>query len=338
MPCVWLYRSLPQVSHPWPPRNSGKVNFVATRMPNRTEITKVTSDAKTWARIRAYSIDGSAPRFWVFITRSFRLVKFCAEVVIYPHLRPHSCLDRNCRESRSQRRSGHPATAWTPRGPVENCPILAVDGSLPRLVGSASPDCRPTLEILGDRMSQFPDNWVRWNEWPFRDNPRIAAVKSGSHDPAMHSLLARPAEKPYPRRQPVPAAILQTDGDGRGFPTRQAAYPVAAQVPPGVSATATAADAHFRCYSPYVPFGPWPVPAFPLIETRYSVILSTCSSEICAPYTSFILLTSPSHVFRENRGCIVMYRGEWQTTQAVTNSSRPGPGGNAGSSCGITMV
>jgi len=25
-----------------------KVNFVATRMPNRTEITKVTSDAKTW--------------------------------------------------------------------------------------------------------------------------------------------------------------------------------------------------------------------------------------------------------------------------------------------------
>src|SRR5437870_13903436 len=55
-------------------------------MPNRTEITKVTSDAKTWARLRPYSIDGSAPRVWVFITRSFRLVKFCAEVVIYPHL------------------------------------------------------------------------------------------------------------------------------------------------------------------------------------------------------------------------------------------------------------
>src|SRR6267154_4303770 len=69
MPCVWLYRSLPQVSHAWLPRNSGKLNFVATVMPKRTEITKVTSDAKTWARIRSYSIDGSAPkpRVWYLL-------------------------------------------------------------------------------------------------------------------------------------------------------------------------------------------------------------------------------------------------------------------------------
>src|SRR6267378_6891957 len=140
MPCVWLYRSLPQVSHPWPPRNSGKVNFVATIMPNRTEITKVTSDAKTWARIRSYSTDGSAPKLWVFAC-SFRLDKFCEKVVIYPHLRQHSYLDRNCSESNSQERFGHQATARTPKGPVQSCPILAADVSLLRLVETANRDC-----------------------------------------------------------------------------------------------------------------------------------------------------------------------------------------------------
>src|SRR5260370_32719380 len=111
-------------------------------MPNRTEITKVTSDAKTWARIRSYSIDGSAPKLWVF-ARSFRLDKFCAEILIYPCLRQHSCLDRNHSESNSQGRSGHQATARTPKGPVQNCPTLAADVLLPRLVESANPDCRP---------------------------------------------------------------------------------------------------------------------------------------------------------------------------------------------------
>src|SRR6266478_8974258 len=137
MPCVWLYRSLPQVSHPWPPRNSGKVNFVATRMPKRTEITKVTSDAKTWARIRSYSIDGSAPKLWVFAC-SFRPDKFCAKVVIYPHLHQHFCLRRNRSESNSKWRPGPQATARTPEGPVQNCPTLAADVSPPRLVESAN--------------------------------------------------------------------------------------------------------------------------------------------------------------------------------------------------------
>src|SRR5882762_10422708 len=141
MPCVWLYRSLPQVSHPWPPRNSGKVNFVATRMPNRTETTSVTSDAKTWARIRSYSIDGSEPKLWVF-ARSFRLDKFCAKVVIYPHLHQHSCPDRSSSESNSQARSDPQATARTPKGLVRSCTILGADVSLPRLVESANLDCR----------------------------------------------------------------------------------------------------------------------------------------------------------------------------------------------------
>src|SRR5260370_13975375 len=157
MPCVWLYRSLPQVSHPWPPRNSGKVNFVATRIPNRTEITKVTSDAKTWARIRSYSIGGSALDLWVF-ARSFRRDKFCAEVVIYPYLRQNSYFDRNCSGSNSQGRCGHQATVRPPKGPAQNCPTLAADVSLPTLVESANLDCSRKKEIHGDRRSQFPDN------------------------------------------------------------------------------------------------------------------------------------------------------------------------------------
>src|SRR5260370_1477573 len=282
MPCVWLYRSLPQVSHPWPPRNSGKVNFVATRMPNRTEITKVTSEAKTWARIRSYSIDGSAPKLWVF-ARSFRYDKFRAEVVTSRHLGQYYRLDQNRSESNSQGRAGHQATARTPKGPVQNCPTLAAEVSLPRLVESANPDCRPKQAIHGDRRSRFPDNWVRWSVWPFRGNPRIAAVKFGNRDPAVRSLLALPAEEPYLRRQPVRAGTLQIDGDSRVFPTKQTAYPAAVGKPAGVSVAATAADAPFRCYSPYAPFGARPVPPFPLIETSYSLILSTCSSAICAP-------------------------------------------------------
>src|SRR5467141_2013708 len=35
---------------------------------------------------------------------------------------------------------------------------------------------------------------------------------------------------------------------------------------------------------------------------------------------------------------MVMYRGEWQTTHAATNSSRPGPGGSKGSSWGRAMA
>src|SRR5260370_19961458 len=231
MPCVWLYRSLPQVSHPWPPRNSGKVNFVATRMPNRTEITKVTSDAKTWARIRSYSIDGSAPKLWVF-ARSFRYDKFCPEVVTYPHLGQHSCLDQNRSESNSQGRPGHQATARTPQGPVQNCPTLAADASLPKLVESATPDCRPKQAIHGDRRSRFPDNWVRWSVWPFRANHRIAAVKFGNRDPAVRSLLALPAEEPYLRRQPVRAGTLQIDVDSRVFPAKQTAAPPPVGKPP----------------------------------------------------------------------------------------------------------
>src|SRR5713101_4034210 len=124
-------------------------------MPNRTEITKVTSDAKTWARIRLYSTDGSTPKLCVF-ARSFRYDKFCAEVVIYPHLGQHSCLDRNRSESNSLGRSGHQATARTQKGPAQNCPTLAADVSLPRLVESANPDCRPKQAIHGDRRSRFP--------------------------------------------------------------------------------------------------------------------------------------------------------------------------------------
>src|SRR6266478_7793454 len=253
MPCVWLYRSLPQVDHPWLPRNSGKVNFVATRMPNRTEITKVTSDARTWARIRSYSIDGRAPKLCVF-ARSLRPDRFCTEVVIYPHPLQHFCLGRNCSESNSQGRSGRQAIARIPVVPARNCPSLAADVLLLRLVESSNPDCSLWQEIAADRRLQFPHNWVHWNEWPFRDNPRIAAVKFGNHAPAVHSLLALPAEEPHSRRQPVRAAILQTYGDSRGFPTRQTAYPVATGSPAYVSVAAR--DAHLRCYSPYVPFGP----------------------------------------------------------------------------------
>src|SRR6266851_2094668 len=141
MPWVWLWRSLPQVSHPWPPRNSGKVNFVATRMPNRAENTKVSSDAKTCARIRPSSTDGSAPELWEF-RRSLGWEAISGDFVIYLHLRRVSCLDRHCSESNSQGRSGHQATAQTPRGPVQNCPILAADVSLLRLIESASQNCR----------------------------------------------------------------------------------------------------------------------------------------------------------------------------------------------------
>src|SRR5260370_5501681 len=160
-------------------------------MPNRTEITKVTSDAKTWARTRSYSIDGSAPKFWVF-ARSFRLDKFCAEVVIYPRFGQHSCLDRNGPESNSQGRSGHQATGRPPKGPVQNCPTLAADVSLPKLVERANPDCRPKQAIHDDRRARFPDNLVRWSMWPFRGNPRIAALKFGHSDPALPSLIASP--------------------------------------------------------------------------------------------------------------------------------------------------
>lgn len=51
------------------------------------------------------------------------------------------------------------------------------------------------------------------------------------------------------------AASLQTDGDGRVFPTKRVLCPNTAPNPPGVSARVTATDAHFRFYSPYVPLG-----------------------------------------------------------------------------------
>src|SRR5260370_7737211 len=100
MPCVWLKRSLPQVSHPWPPRNSGKVNFVATRMPNRAENTKVSSDVKTWARIRPYSTDGSVPKLWEF-RRSLAWEAISPHFVISLHLLPLSCLHTHSSQSNS---------------------------------------------------------------------------------------------------------------------------------------------------------------------------------------------------------------------------------------------
>src|SRR4029077_7759476 len=119
----------------------------------------------------------------------------------------------------------------------------------------ADPDCRPRQEIDGDRRSQFPDNWARWSVRPFRDNPRIAALKFESRDPAMHSLLAWPEEEPRSRRQPVRAVIPQTDGDGRVFPTKRAAYPEAVRNPAEILGAATSTAAHSRLYSPYVPLG-----------------------------------------------------------------------------------
>src|ERR1700733_11308491 len=58
IPCVWLYRSLPQVSHAWPPRKVGKLNFVATRIPNSAEIRTVIGAAGPGHRRRSYSIRG----------------------------------------------------------------------------------------------------------------------------------------------------------------------------------------------------------------------------------------------------------------------------------------
>src|ERR1700716_618390 len=112
-------------------------------MPNRTEITKVPSDAKTWARMRSYSTDGSASELRAF-ARSFRLDKFCAEVVIYPYLLRPFCLDQNGSESNWQGLPGHQAKVRTPEGRVQSCPNLAADVSRPRLVESANPDCLPT--------------------------------------------------------------------------------------------------------------------------------------------------------------------------------------------------
>src|SRR5260370_28933752 len=107
--------------------------------------------------MRSYSIAGSGPEFWLF-ARSSRLDKFCAAVVIYPYIRRQFCLGRNCAESNSLGRSGHQATVRTPKGPVQNCPTLAADVSLPTLVESANLDCSRKKEIHGDRRSQFPDN------------------------------------------------------------------------------------------------------------------------------------------------------------------------------------
>src|SRR5260370_11468816 len=95
-------------------------------MPKRTEITKVTSDAKTWARIRSYSTDGSSPADWTLRCPAGQTGR-SIRVATLPYLYSKISLARNCSESNSQRQRGLPERDPTQRAQAQNCPILAGD-------------------------------------------------------------------------------------------------------------------------------------------------------------------------------------------------------------------
>src|SRR5258708_10407096 len=84
-------------------------------MPNPIEMSSVSNDAKTCARIRPTSTDGSSRSGWV---------------VIFEYLRAHLSFERDRSTSNSRQQSGHRERDPPERAREQNCPIPSADDRL----------------------------------------------------------------------------------------------------------------------------------------------------------------------------------------------------------------
>src|SRR5258708_17989174 len=119
-------------------------------MPNPTEMSSVSNDAKTCARIRPTSTDGSSLSGWV---------------VIFQYLRAHLSFERDRSTSNSRQQSGHRARDPPEGAREQNCPIPAGDERLRTRVERASLVLRPGPKSDARRRSRLLDNSAQWIVW-----------------------------------------------------------------------------------------------------------------------------------------------------------------------------